>query len=189
DPVTSAADLDADSLSRERFNAHGSAIAQAYNHVILPLANARDKQTQVRWGIRDFEKRFGRKPEGMGLPETAVDVASLEALAAEGIAFTILEPHQAKPDSGPIDPTRPYRCTLPSGRSIAIFFYDGPISRAVAFERLLARGENLAHRLLAAFSESKTQTQLVNIATDGETYGHHHRYGDMALAYAIDYIN
>jgi alpha-amylase/alpha-mannosidase (GH57 family) len=200
EPGTYAAILDADRLSGERFGGHGSAIAQAYNHSILPLANARDKQTQVRWGIRDFEKRFGRRPEGMWLPETAVDILSLEALAAEGIAFTILEPRQAArwrsiggkewtAGDGAIDPTRPYRCHLPSGRSISIFFYDGPISRAVAFEKLLARGENLAHRLHAAFSESRNQTQLVNIATDGETYGHHHRYGDMALAYAIDYIN
>src|SRR5438128_7069807 len=188
EPPTYAAILDADRVSRERFGGHGSAIAQAYNHMILPLANARDKRTQVRWGVRDFEKRFGRLPQGMWLPETAVDIASLEALAAEGIAFTILEPRQAKAADGPIDPTRPYRCNLPSGRSIVIFFYDGPISRAVAFENLLDRGENLAHRLLAAFSESK-QTQLVNIATDGETYGHHHPHGDMALAYAIDYIN
>ncbi|HLJ73882.1 MAG TPA: DUF3536 domain-containing protein, partial [Thermoanaerobaculia bacterium] len=188
-PATYAAILDADRASRERFGGHGSAIAQAYNHVILPLANDRDRRTQVRWGVRDFEKRFGRKPEGMWLPETAVDIPSLEALAAEGILFTILEPHQAKPvNGGAIDSTRPYWCRLPSGKSIAIFFYDGPISRAVAFERLLARGENLAHRLLGAFSESK-HAQLVNIATDGETYGHHHRYGDMALAYAIDYIN
>jgi len=189
EPATYAAIIDADRMSGDRFGGHGSAIAQAYNHVILPLANPRDKQTQVRWGIRDFEKRFGRKPEGMWLPEAAVDTDSLEVLAAEGIAFTILEPHQAKSINGSIDPTKPYRCNLPSGKSIDIFFYDGPISRAVAFERLLARGENLAHRLLAAFSESKTQTQLVNIATDGETYGHHHRFGDMALAYAIDYIN
>ena len=189
EPATYAAIIDADRMSRDRFGGHGSAIAQVYNHVILPLANERDQGTQVRWGVRDFEKRFGRKPEGMWLPETAVDIASLEALAAEGIGFTILEPKQAKANNGPIDPTRPYRCKLPSGKSIDIFFYDGPISRAVAFERLLARGENLAHRLLAAFSESKTQTQLVNIATDGETYGHHHRYGDMALAYAVDYIN
>src|SRR6266550_8040922 len=117
DPSTYAAILDADRMNR-------SAIAQAYNHVILPLANARDKQTQVRWGIRDFERRFGRKPEGMWLPETAVDVASLEALAAEGIAFTILEPHQATSAAGAIDATRPYRCKLPSGKSIAIFFYE-----------------------------------------------------------------
>ena len=190
EPSTYAAILDADRMSRERFGGHGSAIAQAYNHMILPLANARDKRTQVRWGIRDFERRFGRLPEGMWLPETAVDTASLEALAAEGIAFTILEPRQAKKTAGgAIDPTRSYVCKLPSGRSIAIFFYDGPISRAVAFENLLARGEDLAHRLLGAFSESRDQPQLVNIATDGETYGHHHRYGDMALAYALDYIN
>ncbi|HEV7573970.1 MAG TPA: DUF3536 domain-containing protein [Thermoanaerobaculia bacterium] len=199
-PETYAAILDADRVSRERFGGHGSAIAQAYNHMILPLANARDQRTQVRWGIRDFEKRFKRKPEAMWLPETAVDVASLEALAAEGIAFTILEPQQAKrwraigeddwtEQKGGIDPTMPYRCNLPSGRSIDLFFYDGPISRAVAFERLLARGENLAHRLLGAFGEGRTHPQLVNIATDGETYGHHHPNGDMALAYALDYIN
>ena len=199
-PETYAAILDADRVSRERFGGHGSAIAQAYNHMILPLANARDQRTQVRWGLRDFEKRFKRKPEAMWLPETAVDVASLEALAAEGIAFTILEPQQAKrwraigeddwtEQKGAIDPTMPYRCNLPSGRSIDLFFFDGPISRAVAFESLLARGENLAHRLLGAFGEGRTHPQLVNIATDGETYGHHHRYGDMALAYALDYIN
>ena len=195
---TYAAIIDADRMSRERFSGHGSAIAQAYNHMILPLANARDKTTQVRWGVRDFEVRFGRKPEGMWLPETAVDVESLEALAVENIAFTILEPHQAtrwrrigetKWNTDAIDPTMAYRCSLPSGRNICIFFYDGPISRAVAFEKLLARGENLAHRLLGAFSDDRTHVQLVNIATDGETYGHHHRFGDMALAYALDYVN
>ncbi len=183
-PDTYAAVLHADRVTRERFG-RGSAIAQAYNHMIMPLANDRDRRTQVRWGVRDFEHRFGHKPEGMWLPETAVDIPSLEALAAEGIAFTILEPSQAV---GEIDVTMPYRCNLPSGKSIDIFFYDGPISRAVAFENLLARGENLAHRLLGAFSEEREHPQLVNIATDGETYGHHHRYGDMALAYAIDYI-
>jgi len=200
EPEVYAAIIDADRMSRDRFGGHGSALAQAYNHMILPLASARDKRTQVRWGVCDFEQRFGRKPEGMWLPETAVDVDSLEALAENGIAFTILEPHQAArwrrigeddwtEHAGAIDPTTPYRCTLPSGRTLAIFFYDGPISRAVAFERLLARGENLANRLLGAFSEGRGQPQLVNIATDGETYGHHHRYGDMALAYALDYVN
>ncbi|MGZ5477303.1 MAG: DUF3536 domain-containing protein [Thermoanaerobaculia bacterium] len=198
-PRTYQAVLDAESMSRELFSGHGAAIAQAYNHIILPLANDRDRRTQVRWGIRDFEFRFGRKPEGMWLPETAVDVASLEALAAEGIAFTILEPHQAMrfraigakewtSTNGALDPTMPYRCTLPSGRIINLYFYDGPISRAVAFEQLLARGENLAHRLVNAFSDSRKHVQLVNISTDGETYGHHHRYGDMALAYALHYI-
>ncbi|MGZ8797337.1 MAG: DUF3536 domain-containing protein [Thermoanaerobaculia bacterium] len=198
-PRTYQAVLDAESMSRELFSGHGAAIAQAYNHIILPLANDRDRRTQVRWGLRDFEFRFGRKPEGMWLPETAVDVASLEALAAEGIAFTILEPHQVMrfraigakewtSTNGALDPTMPYRCTLPSGRIINLYFYDGPISRAVAFEQLLARGENLAHRLVNAFSDSRKHVQLVNISTDGETYGHHHRYGDMALAYALHYI-
>lgn len=199
-PSTYEAVLEADRSGLERFSGHGCALAQAYNHMILPLANDRDKRTQVRWGLRDFEFRFGRKPEGMWLPETAVDVASLEALAAGGIAFTILEPHQVKRfreigaqewavANGTLDPTQAYRCTLPSGRSISIFLYDGPISRAVAFENLLARGENLANRLVSAFSDSRRHSQLVNIATDGETYGHHHRYGDMALAYALQYID
>ena len=187
-PDTYAAIIEADRVSRERFSGHGNALAQAYNHIILPLANERDQRTQVRWGIRDFEHRFGRKPEGMWLPETAVDTASLEALAAEGIAFTILEPHQAVWNGVPVDPTQPYLCRLPSGRSIAIVFYDGPISRAVAFEQLLARGENLAHRLAGAFSDRRAHTQLVSIATDGETYGHHHRFGEMALAYALQFI-
>jgi alpha-amylase/alpha-mannosidase (GH57 family) len=198
EPETYAAVIDADRLSRERYGGHGSAMAQAYNHVIMPLANARDRRTQVRWGVRDFETRFGRKPVGMWLPETAVDLDSLEALAEEGIVFTLLEPGQAARwrrigdedwTVSAIDPTLPYRCHLPSGREIDLFFYDGPISRAVAFEHLLARGENLAHRLLGAFSEGREQPQLVNIATDGETYGHHHRFGDMALAYALEYIN
>jgi alpha-amylase/alpha-mannosidase (GH57 family) len=191
-PETYAAIIDADRVRH-------SAIAQAYNHIILPLANERDQRTQVRWGIRDFESRFGRKPEGMWLPETAVDIASLEVLAAENIRFTILEPHQASryraigekewlPTNGGLDPTRAYRCNLPSGRSIDIFFYDGPISRAVAFEKLLARGEYFAHRLVGAFNNHREHAQLVNIATDGETYGHHHRFGEMALAYALHYI-
>jgi len=198
-PQTYAAIMEADRLSQVRFSGHGSAIAQAYNHMIMPLATARDQRTQVLWGLRDFESRFGRKPEGMWLPETAVNIATLEAMAAEGIAFTILEPQQAlrvrgigETDwtgaNGGIDPTRVYRCNLPSGRSIDIFFYDGPISRAVAFEHLLARGENLGNRLAGAFESSRSHAQLVNIATDGETYGHHHSNGDMALAYALHYI-
>lgn len=198
-PETYGAIIEADRLSAARYSGHGCAIAQAYNHIILPLANARDVRTQVRWGVRDFEYRFGRKPEGMWLPETAVDIDALEALAAEGIAFTILEPHQASrwrpigetawhEANGRLDPTLPYRCALPSGATIAIFFYDGPISRAVAFERLLARGEVFANRLLGAFRDTRKHPQLVNIATDGETYGHHHRFGEMALAYALQTI-
>ncbi len=192
--------LEADQQSRKNFSGHGSALAQAYNHMILPLANSRDKETQVNWGLRDFERRFGRKPEGMWLPETAVDLATLDILAQQGIKFTILSPYQASrvralgarhwrdTTGGRVDPSMAYRIRLRYGRSMNIFFYDGPISRAVAFEGLLAKGELLAERLLGAFSENREAAQLAHIATDGETYGHHHSYGDMALAYALRYI-
>ncbi|HYT87927.1 MAG TPA: malto-oligosyltrehalose synthase, partial [Gemmataceae bacterium] len=192
--------LEADRESQQHFSGHGSALAQAYNHLILPLANRRDKRTQVLWGARDFEHRFGRKPEGMWLPETAVDLETLDVLAECGIRFTILSPYQAgrvrelgdetwQPVAGGhIDPTRAYVQKLPSGRSINLFFYDGPISRAVAFERLLARGEQFAARLRSGFSEGRDWPQLVHIATDGESYGHHHPHGDMALAYALQHL-
>ena len=192
--------LQADIKSRERFSGHGSAIAQAYNHIILPLANRRDKYTQILWGIRDFAHRFGRRPEGMWLPESAVDRQSLDIMAELGIRFTILSPHQAaavRPvdapqwhdvSDGTIDPTMPYIQQLDAGRRIAIFFYDSHLSRAVAFERLLGNGEAFANRILSAFSDERSHPQLVNLATDGESYGHHHRFGDMALAYALDYI-
>jgi alpha-amylase/alpha-mannosidase (GH57 family) len=190
----------ADKASRERFSGHGSAMAQAYNHAILPLMNKADRVTQVRWGLRDFESRFGRKPEGMWLPETAVDLASLEILAEHGIAYTVLAPHQAarvRPLAGGdwqdvsgarIDPTMPYLQKLASGQKIAIFFYDGPVSRAVAFEQLLSNGERFASRLLSAFDDKRGRPELVHIATDGETYGHHHKMGEMALSYALDHL-
>ncbi len=179
---------------------HGAALAQVYNHVIMPLASLADKRTQVRWGIRDFEHRFQRFPEGMWLAETAVDLATLEVLAEAGIHFTILAPHQAarvrrigfgkwKDVGGArIDPSQAYLCRLPSGRNITIFFYDGPISRAVAFEKLLSSGEQFASRLMSGFSEHSRHSQLVHIATDGETYGHHHPFGEMALGHALNLI-
>lgn len=197
-PEVYRAILAADRESRERFGGHGAAMAQVYNHMILPLANRRDKITQVRWGIADFERRFGRAPEGMWLAETAVDTESLEILAEHGIRFTVLAPHQCarvrRPD-GPwhdvsgqrVDPRRPYLARLPSGRSIALFFYDGPISRGVAFERLLDDGHRFAERLLGVF-DRREEPSLVHIATDGETYGHHHAHGEMALAVALDRI-
>ncbi|MBX6341735.1 MAG: DUF3536 domain-containing protein, partial [Thermomicrobiaceae bacterium] len=198
-PATYQAILEADRESQARFSGHGSALAQAYNHPILPLMNRRDKETEVHWGIRDFERRFGRRPEGLWLPETAVDLETLEVLAAHGIRFTILAPHQAarvRPfggewqdvSGGRIDPTMPYLQRLPSGREIALFFYDGPTARAVAFEGLLASGEEFARRLLAIAREDRSGPQILHIATDGETYGHHHRHGDMALAYALDVL-
>jgi alpha-amylase/alpha-mannosidase (GH57 family) len=191
--------LDGDRESQSFFSGHGAAIAQAYNHIILPLANARDKRTQIVWGLRDFRHRFARDPEGMWLPETAVDTETLEILAAEGIKFTILAPRQAgqlrvDQDSPWIDleygadSRHPYVCSLPSGRSIGLFFYDGALATAVAFEKLLYSGENFARRLLSHFDPEGDSTQLMHVATDGETYGHHHPHGDMALAFALQYI-
>jgi alpha-amylase/alpha-mannosidase (GH57 family) len=189
--------LEADRQSIARFG-YGSALAQAHSHVIMPLATARDRRTQVLWGVRDFEFRFGRAPDGMWLPETAVDLNTLEELAAAGIRFTILAPHQAAASrrigqrewsdvrGARIDTRRVYLQRLPSGREIALFFYDGPTSRAVAFEHLLRNGEHFAQRIVANLDSG--EPQLANIATDGETYGHHHRHGEMALAYALHYI-
>ena len=193
-PETYRAILDADRASAQRFSGHGSAMAQCYNHMIMPLANSRDKLTQVRWGIADFRHRFGRDPEGMWLPETAVDLETLDLLAQHGIRFTVLAPSQANrvddaDVSGQrIDPSRAYLQELPSGRNISLFFYDGPVSRAVAFERLLYNGEHFAGRLMSALSDARDWPQLAHIATDGETYGHHHSFGDMALAFALDHI-
>ncbi len=199
DPQTYAAILEADKESMHHFSGHGSAIAQVYNHIILPLANRRDKETQVIWGIRDFEKRFNRKPEGMWLAETAVDTESLEILAEHEIKFTILAPRQAKAirkigttewrsvDEGSIDTRNAYKCILPSGKSIVVFFYNGNVSQAIAFSGLLNDGRRFAQSLLDSFIDSDA-TQLVHVATDGETYGHHHRHGDMALAFCLNHI-
>ena len=192
--------LDADRESREQFHGHGSALAHVYNHIIMPLANREDKETQVAWGVRDFRYRFGREPEGMWLAETAVDLPTLEVLAEHGIRFTVLAPNQAsrvrrvgskewtEVSGGRIDPSVSYVQRLPSGRSIGLFFHGGLVSQAVAFEKLLTRGEALAGRLMSGFSDDRQGEQLVHIATDGESYGHHHTHGDMALAYALDQI-
>jgi alpha-amylase/alpha-mannosidase (GH57 family) len=201
DPEIYAAILEADRLSQQYFSGHGSAMAQVYNHMVMPLANIKDKRTQIIWGIKDFESRFKRKPEGMWLAETAVDLESLDIMAEHGIKFTVLAPHQAKRikhgsqemlwhdvSVDKVDPRMPYRCYLPSGRQICIFFYDGPIALGVAFEGLLNNGEHFARRLSEGFNTGNSQPQVVNIATDGETYGHHHKFGDMALAYCLHYI-
>ncbi|MGE5082529.1 MAG: DUF3536 domain-containing protein, partial [Acidobacteriota bacterium] len=199
-PNVHAAIVEADEDSRQRFSGHGSAIAQGYNHMIFPLANRRDKVTQVKWGIADFESRFGRKPEGMWLPETAADTETLDVLAEHGILFTILAPRQAKRvrskrsgryhdvTGSRIDPAHPYVAKLPSKKRLSIFFYDGPISQAVAFEGLLSDGKRFADRLMSGFSATRQFPQLVHIATDGESYGHHHRFGEMALTYALEEI-
>ena len=199
-PETYGAILTADRESCGRFGGHGSALAQPYNHMIMPLACRRDRQTQIAWGKADFRARFGRDPEGMWLPETAVDMETLDLLAAAGIRFTILSPQQAlrvRPrgttewedvSKGSIDPSCAYEQALPSGRRIALFFYDGSLSHAVAFERLLESGAAFSERILGALSDRKEGPQLVHLATDGESYGHHHRFGDMALAFALEQI-
>jgi alpha-amylase/alpha-mannosidase (GH57 family) len=200
--------LDADRASRKRFAGHGSAIAQVYNHIIMPLANTRDRITQIVWGIADFERRFGRKPEGMWLAETAADSETLELLADHGIRFTILAPSQCarvrplvdkdksgNAEAGPgwtetngtLDTRHPYLVRLKTGRDIAVFFYDGDRSRAIAFEGILNSGETFASRLVEGFSQESTP-QLVHVATDGESYGHHHKHGEMALSYALKLI-
>ena len=195
--------LDADKASMRRYGGHGSAIAQVYNHMILPLANRRDAVTQIRWGIADFCYRFGRQPEGMWLAETAVNRGVLDLMAAEGIKFTILAPSQCariRPlgsedwnwtptANASVDTRHPYLVKLSEGRSIAVFFYDGPSSRAIAFEGLLNSGETFARRLLDGFRPGgDSKAQLSHVATDGESYGHHHRYGEMALAYGMHWI-
>ena len=222
--------LDADKASAARYSGHGSALAQVYNHIIMPLANERDALTQIRWGIADFEHRFSRRPEGMWLAETAVNRATLDLLAREGILFTVLAPNQCArvrklppwdgserradlkepslnadtyTDSAPspawsetpnasVDPTHPYLVQLDEGRRLAVFFYDGPNSRAIAFEGLLNSGEIFGSRLLSGFrqppGDDPTAAQLSHVATDGESYGHHHKHGEMALSYAMHWI-
>ena len=184
--------LEADRVSQVA-RGHGNAIAQAYGHAILPLCSRRDKVTQVRWGLADFRRRFRREAAGMWLPETAADRETLDVLAEEGVRFTLLAPGQAagvrepdgqwRPGAQALDPRRAYRWEGGQGRALALFFYDGAISHAVAFDGLLRSGEAMATRLLAGFDEG-AHPQLVQVATDGESYGHHHRFGEMALAAA-----
>ena len=216
--------LEADIKSCQRLQGHGNAIAQVYNHIIMPLANERDKYTQIRWGKEDFRSRFGRDPEGMWLAETAVDYPTLEALAAEGIRFIVLAPSQAQrcrplpteddlhPEwqevgGGQVDPTRPYRCYLKPKLSTAasplsttkerseeidnslayidIFFYDGPISRDMGFSDVVYSSSHLAGRIGSAVRGDHRPAQLISVATDGETFGHHKKGTEKTLAYAF----
>ena len=198
-PLTYERIIKADIESIAEHDGHGNAMAQVYNHIIMPLANENDKITQVKWGIKDFEYRFGRKPEGMWLAETAVDDDTLRVLEENGIKFTVLSPYQAlkirKEDDkdwtdvswGNIDPARSYRYYIKSapGKFIDLFFYDGAISRSVAFDELLKDGNKFAKRLRDGVSDCRDYPQLIHIATDGESYGHHTKFGDMALAYVL----
>ncbi|MCB2186089.1 MAG: DUF3536 domain-containing protein [Deltaproteobacteria bacterium] len=180
---------------------HGGALAQVYHHLIMPLATERDRQTQIVWGLKDFEHRFGRRAQGMWLAETAVDTPTLEDLVTAGVEFTILSPFQcaavrapgqeawAEADGGRVDPRRPYLVRLPSGGSITVFFYQAEISKAVAFENLLDDGGRFASRLKSGLDLGSPEDQLVLAATDGESYGHHHRFGEMALAFALEALH
>jgi alpha-amylase/alpha-mannosidase (GH57 family) len=196
--------LEADRESLRRLG-HGNAIAQVYDHIILPLANERDRETEVRWGIADFERRFHRQPEAMWLPETAVNYPTLQVLIQYGMRYLILSPFQAlrvKPfggkkwtdvSQGRIDTTQPYRCFLKdrSGKKqldqyIDIFFYDGTISKEIAFGELLKDGNLFSQRFVQGYGPAKKRPQLIHVSTDGETYGHHKKFGEMALAYALN---
>ena len=181
---TSARIMAADRDSTSKHHGHGNAMAQAYGHAILPLCNERDLRTQIRWGLADFRHRFGREAEAMWLPETACNDRVMGALIEEGLRYVILAPNQAAPrDENAIDPSIPYRWSDRNdpGRSIAVFFYDGHTSRAIAFEKLLRSSEELVD----AFAHAVNGRAMINIATDGETYGHHFKFGDLCLAHAL----
>ncbi len=201
--------LEADYQGGERYSGHGPALAHAYNHIIQPLAGARDKYTQILWGIRDFKHRFNREPEGLWLPETAVDIENLEFLCEMGIRFTILAPHQAEAVQSldedrwrpvtsegfkavdPIDTTMPYLVRLPSGGEISVFFYDHELSNAVSFGGLLADRDEFVRRLVGnagVETANGDRPRLSHLATDGETFGHHFKGGEKVLAHAIDAI-
>ncbi len=201
DPRTYERIIEANTLSIQERGGHGNALAQVYNHIIMPLANERDKFTQVIWGIKDFIYRFGHKPEGIWLAETAIDYDTVDVLIDCGIKFTILSPFQAQKvklmnepkaqwvdvSSGNIDPGKAYRCFSKKDpeKYIDLFFYDGAISKSVAFDNLLQNGERFITRLKEGISSNRNYNQLVNIATDGESYGHHTKFGDMALSYVL----
>jgi len=187
----------ADRDSVRRFSGHGAAIAQSYSHAILPLASARDRRTEVRWGLRDFELRFGRPSEGLWLPECAADTPTLEALADEGLRFTILAPAQARrvrrigsehwitvTETG-VDTRVPYLVRLGAGRQIVVFFYDGALAHSVAFGASMSDGRSF---LSALDRDHGDVPGLVHFATDGETYGHHQRFGEMGLAWVLDHV-
>ncbi len=199
-PETYQRILEADRESVRHHKGHGNAIAQVYNHMIMPLANRRDKVTQARWGIEDFRKRFGREPEALWLSETACNEETLEVLIEAGMKYLILAPHQAEAvralgggdwqdvSAGSIDPKYPYRCFLKQSQEkfIDIFFYDGPISKDAGFGDLLFDAKRFMDRLESAKAHDQEAPQLIHLAVDGETYGHHKAFGDRVLAYLLD---
>lgn len=197
---------EADKRSAERLNGHGNAIAQVYNHIIMPLASAEDKKTQIRWGIEDFKFHFGRMPEAMWLAETAINFETVVELIKAGIKFTILSPTQADKfrklgdeewtgcSNTDIDTTRPYRVyprdkdgKLVCDGYLDVFFYNPWLSSAVGFEHLLRNAETFGNRIRDAWDEKREEPQLVSIGTDGESYGHHEPFGDMCAAWLFNH--
>jgi hypothetical protein len=180
-PETYRAILAADRAAAERLG-HGSAIATSYHHVILPLASPRDRRTEIRWGIADFRARFGRDPEGFWLPEAGVDSATLQDLAAEGITFTIVGSGQV--DGDPPEDGRAGRVVLDGGAQIAVFAYDGPMAHDVSFGGLLRDADAWADGVRGRADPEREV--VVSLATDGETFGHHHTFGELGLARVLE---
>lgn len=187
DPATYRQIIEQDRACAARFGV-GNSMAQAYNHTIMPLAGYADKVTQVVWGVADFQHRFGRKPQGMWLPETAVDAETLAVLADHGIEFTILAPWQA--EGWGLDPTEPYRVALPEGRSIVVFFYHQGLSGRVSFDPAMTTNADAfaLNDLAGQYNDEKLrrgEPQLLLVATDGELYGHHQPFRDLFLAHLL----
>jgi len=198
-PNTFSKIIEADRKSVTVHNGHGNAIAQVYNHIIMPLATQKDRITQIKWGIKDFYHHFGRMPEGMWLAETACNDATLEALIDEKITFTILDPSQAlfvrkigtaewiDVSGGKIDPKMPYRYfSKKSGGFIDIYFYDGPLSRNLAFDDIVYDSKMLMDRIDSVKNTDDNNSQLISIAVDGETFGHHKKFTERTIAFLLD---
>lgn len=191
--------IDADARSVNEHNGHGNAIAMCYNHIIMPLANEHDKETQIKWALEDFKFHFRRESEGIWLPETACDELTLEALCRENIHYTILDSSQALKISEfhsgisldvslcNINTLHPYRwfSKIESTNFIDIFFYNGPVSKAIAFDDVLMSSQNLQGKIGEAIIRDYNKLHLVSVATDGETFGHHKRHGERTLAFFL----
>lgn len=191
--------IEADKISRMKYKGHGNAIAMCYSHMIMPLANFNDKVTQVTWGLEDFKHHFGRESEGIWLPETACNNETIEVLINLKVKYIILDTGQAAfvrksgesewidVNNNSIDPGKPHRhfSAIDSDKYIDIFFYNGPVSKAVAFDDVLTSSQNLLGKIRSASQFSSGNNNLVSVATDGETFGHHKKFSDRTLAYFI----
>jgi len=188
DPDTFLKIIEQDAANMRRYQ-HGNAIAQAYNHTILPLGTYRDKVTQVYWGIADFFHHFKRQPRGMWLPETSVDNETLQVLHDHGIEFTILAPWQA--ETPEIDTGQPYLVSLSKQSEISVFFYQPELSARISFDpQVTINADDFARDLLLTHFKPEKQRrgepQLLLLASDGELYGHHQSLRQHFLARLVD---